>query len=140
MGRTFRPSNRESKLLSRIDSSKERALQFAIGKIKNVLEPLSNAITMKLIENKLIVTTSKDNIQEQIAGSLEKLTREEDFDIDYQVAPVRNIVPRPNTVSLYVTAFVVEQLIKHRSIEDIYGSDEEIYGCINREVVRFILR
>ena len=140
MGITFRPSNRESSLLSRIESSKERARQLAIGQIKNVLEPLSNAITMKLIEEKLLVTTSKEHIEKQIAGSLQKMTRSDDFDIDYQTAPLRNIIPRPNMISLYLTAFVVEQLINHRNVEDIYGSDREIYTCINRQVSKFILQ
>jgi hypothetical protein len=140
MGKVFRPSNRESRLLSRIESSKERARQLAIDQIKNVLEPLSNALAMKLIENKLIVTTSKEHIQEQIAAALQKMSRADEFEIDYQTAPFRNIVPRPSIVSLYLTSFVVEQLINHRSVEDIYGSDKEIYDCINREVARFILQ
>ncbi len=139
MARVFRPSNREAKILSRIESSKERAHQLAIEQIRNVFEPLSNAIAMKLIEDQLLVTTSKEDIEEQIAGSLQKLTRADDFDIDYQIAPIRNVVPRPNLISLYLAAFVVEQLINHRSVEDIYGSDEEIYNCINRQVAKFVL-
>ena len=139
MAKVFRPSNREARILSRIESSKERARRLAIEQAKNVLEPLSNAIAMKLIERKLIQTTSKQDIEEQIAGSLQKLTRADDFDIDYQIAPIRRLVPHPNFVSLYLTAFVVEQLINHRSVEDIYGSDEEIYNCINRQVSKLIL-
>lgn len=140
MAKVFRPSRGESMILSRIETSKERARKLAIEQAKNVSEPLSNALAMKLIEEKLIQTTSKEDIQNQIAASLEKLARSDEFDIDYQVAPLRNLVPRPHIVSLYLTAFVVEKLINHRSVEDIYGSDEEIYNCINRQVARFILR
>jgi len=139
MAKVFRPSNRESRILSRIETSKERARRLAIEQTKNVLEPLSNALAMKLIEEKLIHTTSKADIQKQIAASLEKLSRSDQFDIDYQIAPLRNLVPRPNIVSLYLTVFVVEELVKHRSVEDIYGSDEDIYNCINRQVAKFIL-
>jgi hypothetical protein len=140
MAKTFRPSKGESRILSRIESSKERARQLAIQQTQNVLEPLSNALAMKLIEEKLIRTNSKGDIETQIAASLEKLARSDEFEIDYQIAPLRTLVPRPHIVSLYLTAFVVEQLINHRSVEDIYGSDEEIYNCINRQVSRFILR
>ena len=140
MSKVFRPSNRESRILSRIESSKERERKLAIEQTKNVLEPLSNALAMKLIEENLIQTNSKGDIQQQIEASLEKLTRSDEFEIDYQIAPLRNLVPRPNIVSLYITAFVVEQLVNHRSVEDIYGSDEEIYNCINRQVAKFILR
>ena len=139
MAKVFRPSRGESRILSKIESSKERARQLAIQQTKNVLEPLSNALAMKLIENKLIQTTSKEDIEKQIEASLEKMTRSDGFEIDYQIAPFRSLVPRPHIVSLYLTAFVVEQLINHRSVEDIFGSDEEIYNCINRQVSRFIL-
>jgi hypothetical protein len=140
MAKVFHPGRGESRILSRIETSKERARQLAIQQVKNVLEPLSNALAMKLIEEKLIQTTSKTDIQNQIAASLEKLTRSDEFDIDYQIAPFRNLVPRPHLISLYLTAFVVEQLINHRSVEDIYGSDEEIYDCINGQIAKFILR
>ena len=123
MAKVFRPSNREAKILSRIESSKERAQRHAIEQLKDVVDPLSNAISMKFIEERLVETTSKDDIQEQIARSMQKLTHAEDFDIDYQIAPIRNLVPRPNVVSLYLTSFVTEQLINHRSVEDVYGSD-----------------
>ena len=140
MGKVFRPGSGEARILSRIESSKERAKQLAIQQVRNVVEPLSNALAMKLIEEKLILTTSKGDVEQQIAGSLEKLTHSDEFEIDYQIAPFRSVVPRPNVISLYVTAFVVEQLINHRSIEDIYGSDEEIYGCIHRQIARFVLK
>jgi hypothetical protein len=140
MSKAFRPSRGESRILSRIESSKQRARKLAIEQARNVSEPLGNALAMKLIEEKLIQTTSKEDIQKQIAASLEKLARSDEFEIDYQIAPLRNLVPRPHIVSLYLTAFVVEQLINHRSVEDIYGSDEEIYNCINRQVTRFILK
>ncbi len=139
MARVFRPSNREAKILSRIESSKERARRLAIEQARNVMEPLSNAIAMKLIEESLIETTSKQDIQDQIARSLQKLTRADDFEIDYQVAPIRDLGVRPNIVSLYLTAFVVEQLINHRSVEELYGSDAEIYHCIHRQVAKFLL-
>jgi hypothetical protein len=140
MGKVFRPGSGESRILSRIETSKERARHLAIQQVRNVLEPLGNALAMKLIEEKLIQTNSKDDIQKQIIASLEKLTRSDEFEVDYQIAPFRTLVPRPNVITLYLTAFVLEQLINHRSVEDIYGSDEEIYNCIHRQIVRFILQ
>ncbi len=138
MGRVFRPSNREAKILSKIESSKERALRFAIEQLRDVAEPLSNSIAMSFIQEKLVETKNKDDIQEQIAGSLQKLTRADEFDIDYQIAPIRHLVPYANVISLYLTSFVVEQLINHRSVEDIYGSDEQIYQCINIQVAKYV--
>ena len=91
------------------------------------MDALSNAIAMKLVENNLVETTNKNGLEEQIHQCLDKLTRAEDFDVDYQIAPFRALIPNPHVVSIYVTAFVIEQVINHRDTVDIYGSDEEIY-------------
>jgi len=138
MAKIFRPSSREAQILSKIESSKEYARRKTIEGIKDCIEPLSNAIAMKLIENNLVETTNKNVLEEQILKCLEKLSRADDFDIDYQNAPFRQIATQPNVVSLYITAFVIETLINHKVVVDIFGSDEEIYLCINRQVAKFL--
>ena len=138
MPKVFRPSTRESSIISKIESSKEYARRKKIISVKDSIEPLSNAIAMKLVETNLVETTSKNVLEEQIAKCLERLSHAEDFDIDYQNAPFRNIVPQPHVVSLYLTAFVIETLINHKVVVDIYGSDEEIYHCINKQVTKFL--
>jgi hypothetical protein len=138
MAKVFRPSTREANILSKIESSMEYARRRTIGNIRDRIEPLSNAIAMKLVEDNLVETTSKNILEEQIVYCLEKLGRAEDFDIDFQIAPFRRVVPNPHIVSLYVTAFVIEKLINHKIIVDIFGSDSEIYFCINKQVSRFL--
>jgi hypothetical protein len=138
MAKVFRPSHREASILSKIESSKERGRRMAINALRDCADPLSNAISMKLVESQLVETTSKRSLEEQILGCLEKLSRAEDFDIDYQISPFRSLMPHPHVVSLYVTAFVIEQLINHRDVVDIYGSDEEIYNCIHQEVHKYV--
>ena len=138
MAKVFRPSSREAKILSRIESSKEYARRKAIENARNAIEPLSNAIAMKLVEDNLVETTSKNVLEEQITKCIDKLSRSDEFDIDYKIAPFRHLVPNPNVVSIYVTAFVIETLINHKVVVDIYGSDEEIYLCINRQVAKIL--
>lgn len=138
MAKIFRPNNKESILLSKIESSKERDRKLSINIAKDQATPLSNSIAMKLIENKYIETTSKNSLEEQIYKKLEEITRADDFDIDYQIAPIRGLVSNPNIVSIYLTAFVLEVLINHKDIIDIYGSDEEIYHCINNQTQKFM--
>jgi len=138
MAKIFRPSTREASILSKIESSKEYARRQAINSVKECIEPLSNAIAMKLIENNIIETTNKNGLEEQINKCLEKLSHSDEFDIDYQIAPVRNIIPNPHIVSIYVTSFVIEKLINHKDVIDIFGSDEDIYHCINQQVIKFL--
>jgi len=138
MAKNFRPSKRETRIISEIESSREQERRTAINKIKESIEPLSNNLAMKLIENKLIETKNKDAIEEQMAIALEKLTRSEAFDVDYQIAPFRRLVSSPNVASLYITAFILEQLINHKDVEDIYGSDDEIYNCVDEQVCGYL--
>lgn len=138
MAKIFRPSTRESSIISKIESSKEHARRNAIRNIYEHIDALSNAIAMKLVENDLIETTNKNSLEEQIKFCLDKLSRADDFDVDYQVAPLRNVVARPHIVSIYVTSFVIEKLINHKDIVDIFGSDEDIYICINKQVLKYL--
>lgn len=139
MSKRFSTENSgESRLISRIESSKELERRRAIQAVGDVIDPLSKSIANKLVEKELVETDNKNSLEEQLSYSLDKLNRAEDFDIDFQVAPFRTIVSSPNIVSLYVTAFVIEQLIKHKDIVDIYGSDEEIYSTIHRQVTRHL--
>ena len=112
--------------------------RLAISRVRDCSESLANAISSKLIENKLVETTNQNSFEEQIKGCLDRMTRMDDFDIDYQIAPIRNLVPQPQIVSLFVTAYVIEKLIDHKDVVDIYGSDEEIYFTINQQVKKFL--
>ncbi len=141
MSKRFRPGNLgESRLISKIASTTEHERRRVISSVSDHLEGLSNAIAMKLIESELVETNNKRILEEQIEYCLEKLSRADDFDIDYQIAPIRMLVPNPHIVTLYVTAFVIEHLIRHKDIVDVYGSDEEIYACINRPVIDHLSR
>ena len=134
MGKIFRPSTRESSILSRIESSKEHARRLAISAARERTDVLAGAIAMKLVDSHLVETTNKNSLEEQLKKCLEKMCRSDDFEVDYQTAPIRNLVPQPHVVSLYVTAFVIEQLILHKDVVDIFGSDEDIYFSIHEQV------
>jgi len=138
MAKVFRPSTREASILSKIESRKEYDRKRAINAINDCIDPLSNAIAMHLVDSNLVETTNKNSLEEQIQKCLEKLGRADEFEIDYQVAPIRNVVPQPHVVSLFLTSFVIEKVIKHKDVVDIFGSDEDIYMCIHQQVKKFL--
>ncbi len=138
MGKVFRPSHRESSLLSKIESSKEHARRRAISAARDHIDTLGNAIAMKLVESHLVETTDKNGLEEQIVKCLDDLSRADEFDIDYLIAPYRQLVKHPNVVSIYMTAYLLEKLINHRTVVDIYGSDNDIYGCIHEQVAKIL--
>ncbi len=138
MAKVFRPSTRESSILSRIESSKEYARRKALGGIRDCAEALANSVSMKLVESQLVETTNKNELESQLLSALENLSRADDFDIDYLCAPFRQVVTNPHVVSLYLTAFLIEKMINHKCVVDIFGSDEEIYHCINKQVAKHL--
>ncbi len=138
MGKVFNVGSREAKLLSKIESSKEKEKRRILNALQDNIDSFSNKVSMKLVETGLIETISKNSIQEQITKCLETMCRAESFDIDFQIAPFRNIVQDPNVVSLYLTAFIVEKLINHKDVIDIFGSDDDIYHCIQQETSKLV--
>jgi len=138
MGKTFRPSNREASILSKIESNKEYARRRALQKIPDCLDPLANALAQKLVENSIVETNNKNGVEEAFRKILDKLSRADEFDIDYQVAPMRRLVPNPHIVSLFLTSWVVEKLINNKDVVDIFGDDLDVYKCINNQVKRFL--
>lgn len=138
MAKIFYTGNREAKLLSKIESSKERERIKTISTIRDNIDAFSNKLSMKLIETGLVETVSKSSIENQIARCLDTLCKAEDFDIDYMIAPLRTLISNPNIASLYLTAFIVEKLINHKDVIDVYGSDEDIYYCIQKELTAIL--
>lgn len=138
MAKTFYTGNREAKLLSKIESSKERERFKTLSFIRENMDLFSNKVAMKLIESGLVETVSKASVENQIVRCLDTLCQAEDFDIDYMIAPFRTLISNPNIASLYLTAFIVEKLLEHKDVVDIYGSDEDIYFCIQRELTKLM--
>ncbi len=138
MSREYRPNARESAVISRLDHEKESQRYNAMNLLRQHLDSLSDRIATKLIEERLVETTSKDDLESQLHFAMETLLTAEEFEIQFHIANVRSLVPRPHFVSLYVTAFIIEKLINHRCIVEIYGTDEDIYHCVNRQVSKLI--
>jgi hypothetical protein len=134
----FNTNYREENLISRLESSRQSAWGRQLLQLGDCQDQLAQRLALKLIDHKLIETTNQRDVEAQLSGALSGLTEAEDFDIQYAISPLRNLVARPNRISLWVTAFVTEKLINHRSVVDIYGTDEEIYNVVNQEVTSFI--
>ncbi|RJX36577.1 MAG: hypothetical protein C4525_00490 [Desulfarculus sp.] len=138
MGGDFHTNYREENLISRLESSRQSAWTRQLMQLGDCADELAQKLAMKLVDSERIETTSQRDVEEQLAGALGDLLRAEDFDIQYAIANFRNLVPQANRISLYVTAFIIERLINHRSVVDVYGTDEEIYNVVNQVVTGMI--
>jgi len=138
MAREYRPNVRESAVISKLDHAKESQRINALNLLREHIEDISSMVATKLIEERLIETTSMEDLESQVHFCLEGLLAAEEFEVQLQTANIRTIVPRPNFISLYLTAFITEKLINHKCIVEMYGADEDIYQCVNKQVLRFI--
>ena len=138
MAKHYYTNVREENVISRLDTGKEQQRVRALNMLRDCEEELANQIAMKLIEAGLVETTNKRELERQITATLNKLVYADDFDVQYQLSPYRTLVARPNFIALYVTSFIIEKLINHKTIVDIYGTDEDIYNAVNTLVQKFI--
>jgi hypothetical protein len=138
VAREYRPNVRESAVISKLDHDKESHRFHALNLLRQHMDGLSSIVAIKLLEERLVETTSKDELEGQLHIALEELLNLEEFDLQYQIANVRTLVARPHFVSLYLTAYIIERLIDHRCIVELYGTDEDIYRCVNQQVSKLI--
>lgn len=116
---------------SAIDRKREKERRIMIQAAYRNAEELALRIVQRLLDNNIIETSSESDIREVISRELTKIGDMEDFDIQFKIAPIRQITANPNFLSLYLTQFVTEDLINHPKIEDIFGDDIDIYKSID---------
>ncbi len=119
------------KTIRAIDRKREQERRKMFILARDNSEVLATKLVQRLIDRNIIETTSVENIQQVFEKQLRKLIDIEEFDMQLKLAPVRTLVQDPNIVSLYLTAFIIEDLIEHNDIQDIFGEDLDIYRSLD---------
>ncbi len=125
------PYKTDSKAGNAIDRKRERERYLMISKTQQEAERLSTLLVQRLIDKQILETTAVDSLRELFRNQMERLSRMEDFDIQFKIAPLRGLVPNPNFISLFLTQYIIEDLIDHPKVLDIFGDDEEIYQAVD---------
>lgn len=131
MARHINPSNTTNKTIDAIDRKRERERQFMLKKSRELAPELAISLVQRLLDLHIIETNSVHAIQEVMARQLQQLSDMEEFDMQFKIAPIRNLTPDPNVISLYLTQFIIEDLINHANIQDVFGDDLEIYRAVD---------
>lgn len=119
------------KTIRAIDRKREQERRRMFILARDNSETLATKVVQRLIDRKNIEATSVESIQKVINNQLRKLIDIEEFDLQLKLAPVRTLVQDPNIVSLYLTQYVIEDLINHDDIQDIFGEDLDIYRTLD---------
>lgn len=124
-------TNATDKTIRAIDRKRERERRFILKKARENAEEFSARLTQRLIDREIIETSSVQAVRDVFIQQLQELPGMDDFDVQMKVAPNRTLIPDPNIISLYLTQYVIEDLINNPAIEDIFGEDIDIYRAID---------
>jgi hypothetical protein len=128
---TISASRSTDKTIRAIDRKRERERRQMFRTAKDHAEALATKLVQRLIDREIIEISSVTTLRKSIEDQLHKLANLEDFDLQLKIAPVRTLVQDPNIVSLYLTQYVVEDLVNHPDVLDVFGEDLEVYRAID---------
>ncbi len=131
MARHINPNNATNKTINAIDRKREQERHFMLMKTRDHAEELASSLVQRLLDKHIIETNSVRAIRETVEKELKNLSDMEEFDMQFKVAPIRSICQDPNIISLYMTQFVIEDLVEHPNIQDVYGDDNDVYNAVD---------
>ncbi len=125
------PNRATDKAVRAIDRKREQERKKMFIHARDHAEMLAIKLVQRLIDKKIIETTSIDSMQSAFEKQLKSLAMLDEFDLQIKLAPLRTLVQDPNIVSLCLTQYIVEELVNHLDIQDIYGEDLDIYRAVD---------
>jgi len=131
MARVFNNNAATDKTIRAIDRKREQERRFMLSLAFKNAEELSTRLVQRLIDQHIIETTSDQAMRELFTNQLRLLSNMEDFDIQFKITPLRNLATDPNFISLYLTQFIIEDLVDHPKVQDVFGDDLDIYRTVD---------
>ncbi|PID72690.1 MAG: hypothetical protein CSB34_01070 [Desulfobulbus propionicus] len=131
MARHINPSNSTNKTIDAIDRKRDRERLFILKKARENCKELAVALVQRLLDQHIIETNNNVAIQESIENQLRTMGDLEEFEMRYKIAPIRNLTQDPNIASLFITQHVIEDLIDHPNIQDVFGDDLDVYRAVD---------
>ena len=130
----------QDKLINRLER-KERNEAFQRDRFfKYKLPEIHRSLSQNLLMEKIVETDNPAAVSDLLLKGLRKILNTNEFDFKYFIAPIRDIVTRPNPISLYITQYILEVVIDDPSVIDVYGTDQEIYKIVNDVITRINLK
>lgn len=129
------------KVLKGIERKEKQAAFQRDRFFKFKLHEIHSSLSQALLMEKIVETENPTALSDLILQGLKQVLRVNEFDFKYFVAPLRNLIPNPNPISLYMTQYILEVVLNDASVIEVYGTDLEIYrlvqDVINKINVKF---
>jgi len=136
MARSHIPNSSTNRTIDAIDRKREKERRFLLVKARDNAAELATTLVQRLIDDHIIETNSDRAIRETIEKLLKRMIDMEEFDMQFKIAPIRSVTQDPNIVSLYLTQFIIEDLIDHPNIQDVFGDDLDVYKAVDSVLAR----
>ena len=131
MARSHIPNSSTNRTIDAIDRKRERERRFLLSKARDNAPDLATALVQRLIDEHIIETNSDRAIRETVEKQLKSMADIEEFDMQFKIAPIRSVTQDPNILSLYITQYVIEDLLDHPNIQDVFGDDLDVYKAVD---------
>lgn len=131
MARAHNPYGAGDRAVKAIDRERERERRYMLQACYKYADELATKLVQKLLDNHIVEATSEQTLREVFTSLLSRLAEMEEFDLQFKIAPLRTMVNDPNFVSLYLTQYIIEDLIEHPCIQDVFGDDMDIYKTVD---------
>ncbi len=125
------PNRATDKTIRAIDRKREQERKRMFRAVKEHADEFATRLTQRLIDRKVIEVEATQGISEKFRDHLLSLDRMDEFDFSHKIAPIRTVAQDPNVVSLYFTQYVIEDLVDHPAVLDVYGDDLDIYRAVD---------
>ncbi|MGI6639177.1 MAG: hypothetical protein ACOX4Z_09110 [Desulfobulbus sp.] len=140
MARHMNPGSSTNKTIDAIDRKRERERRYLLKRSREMAPELAILLVQRLMDQHIIETDSVQAIKDMVERQLERVGDLDEFDVQFKIAPIRNLVPDPNLISLYLTQYITEDLINHDNIQDVFGDDLAIYNAVDSVLSRIRLQ
>lgn len=131
MARHINPSNATNRTIDAIDRKRDRERMVLLKKARENSRELAVALVQRLLDQSILETNDVMAIQEAIDHQLRTMGDLEEFEMRYKIAPIRNLTQDPNIASLFITQYVIEDLLDHPKVQDIFGDDLDVYQAVD---------
>ena len=122
----------QNKLIKQLERQERQQVYLQEKFLRFKLSEIHSKLAQELLLNKVIETDNPASISNALLNGLKKALKSTEFDFQYFISPLRDLLPRPDPYSLYMTQYILEIIINGPDVIDIYGTDIEIYNVVNK--------
>ena len=138
--KNFNSGRVQEKLINRLERQEKQQAFQRDRFFKFKLPEIHTSLSQTLLMEKIVETENSASFSNLLLKGLKKILKTNEFDFKYFIAPIRNIVPRPNPISLYITQYILEVVLNDPDIIEVYGTDKEIYQTVNKVITNINLK